>query len=120
MGEGRAFGIASGHAGPFVTVLTLKGSVENGAQEQLRERLAAPELASQRVVVDLTEAMLSDSSPLALLAEESRRFASAGGELVVVGDEAALPGVRRFSSLNEALEELLGEVVERAGWPTDS
>ena len=110
-------------------MLTLIGPVENGAQETLRAHLDGADLASQRVVVDLSEATLYDSWPLALLADELRRFEKAGGELVVVSgdnatvdpfvDEEALPGLRWFSSLNEALEELLGEVVERAGWPTE-
>ena len=129
MRDARSFGIQSAPAGPFITVLTLIGPVENGAQETLRAHLDGADLASQRVVVDLSEATLYDSWPLALLADELRRFEKAGGELVVVSgdnatvdpfvDEEALPGLRWFSSLKEALEELLGEVVERAGWPTE-
>ena len=128
MTEGRAFAIESAPAGPFVTVLTLSGSVANGAQDKLRAQLEAPELSSQRVVVDLTEATLYDSWPLVVLADETRRLERAGGELVLVSgdnatvdpfvDEAALPGLRWFRSLNDALVDVLGEVVERAGWET--
>ncbi len=131
MRDALGFGIESAHAGPFVTVLTLSGpvQVQNGAREQLRAHLDSPDLASQRVVVDLTEATLYDSGPFAFLAGERGRFKKAGGEIVVVSgdnrtvgpfvDDKALPGLRWFASLNDALEELLAEVVERAGWPTD-
>jgi len=123
------FGIRSGKAGPFVSVLTVSGPIEDGANETLRESLADPGLASKLVVVDLTEATLYDSWPFALLADETRRYRNAGGELVVVsGDnatvdpfvgESSLPELRWFASLDDALMELLGEVVERAGWPTE-
>jgi hypothetical protein len=127
--DARAFLIESAHAGPFVTVLTLSGPVQNGAQEKLRAQLDAPDIVSQRVVVDMTEATLYDSWPFVLLANERRRFESAGGALVVVSgknatvepfvDDAALPGLRWFSSLHEAMVELLGDIVERAGWSTE-
>jgi anti-anti-sigma regulatory factor len=124
----REFEIRRSEAGPFVSVLTLSGPVENGAQERVRAQLEAPGLASQRVVIDLTEATLYDSAAVALLADETRRFETVGGELVVVsGDNAtvdpfvgeAILGLRWFRSLNDALVELLGDVVKRAAWSTE-
>jgi anti-anti-sigma regulatory factor len=127
--DARAFAIESVAAGPYVTVMTVSGPVEDGAQEMLRTELAAPGLASQRIVVDLTEATLYDSWPFALLADETRRFERAGGQLVVVsGDnstvdpfvgDVSLPGVRWFASLNDALTEMLGEVVAQTSWSTE-
>ncbi len=127
--DSGVFAIRSGPAGPFVTVLTLSGPVENGAQDKLHASLAPPELASKRVVIDLTEAILYDSWPFSLLADEMQRFKDAGGELVVVsGDNAtvdpfvgdsSLAGLRWFDSLDAALVELLGEVVEQATWPAE-
>jgi anti-anti-sigma regulatory factor len=127
--DSRGFGIRSGPAGPFVTVLTLSGPVENGAHDQLRESLAEAGLASKRVVIDLTEATIYDSGPFSVIASETSRFTDAGGELVVVGGDNAtvdpfvgdssIPGLRWFTSLDDALIELLGEIVEQAGWPTE-
>jgi anti-anti-sigma regulatory factor len=127
--DARAFAIERAAAGPYVTVLTLSGSVENGARERLSAELETPGLASQRVVVDLTEATLYDSWPFALLGDETRRFERAGGELVVVSggnatvdpfvDDVSLPGLRWFASLNDALVELLAEVVEQTSWTTE-
>jgi anti-anti-sigma regulatory factor len=127
--EGREFQIRRFAAGPFVSVITLSGPVVNGAQQKLEQELADPTLSSKRVVVDLTEATLYDSWPFPLLLEETDRFHSDGGELVVVSGtnstvepfmlEASLDGRRWCKSLDDALIELLGEVVERAGWPTE-
>jgi hypothetical protein len=127
--DGRHFEIRRAPAGPFVSVLTVSGPVENGAQEQLRASLADGDLASKRVVVDLTEATLYDSWPFPLLVEETQRFMDAGGVLVVVSGENAtvepflaeadLDGLRWCDSLDDALMELLAEVVERAGWETE-
>jgi anti-anti-sigma regulatory factor len=124
------FEIRSTEAGPFVSVLTLSGPVRNGAQDDLRAQLSAPGLASKRVIVDLTEATLYDSWPFPLLLEETHRFREAGGELVVVSGqnttvepfvhEVSLDDLRWCRTLDDALLELLGEVVERAGGPTEA
>jgi len=116
-------------AGPFVSVITLSGPVANGARAKLETELASPGLSSKRVVVDLTEAMLYDPSPFPLLIEETRRFRGDGGELVVVSganssvepfvNDGSLDGLRWGKSLDDALMELLAEVVERAGWSTE-
>ena len=129
MSEGREFGIRRSAAGPFVSLITLSGPVVNGARHKLEAELAAPGLSSKRVVVDLTETTLYDSWPFPLLLDETRRFRSDGGELVVVSganstvepfvQDASLDGLRWCKSLDDALIELLGEVVERAGWSTD-
>lgn len=128
-GKNQQFAIELAQAGPYVSVLTLSGPVENGAQEELRSALSALGLAKKRVVVDLTEATLYDSWPFPLLVEQTRLFQQAGGELVVVSGEngtvepfvgeADLDGLRWCGSLDDALFELLGEVVERAGWSTE-
>lgn len=127
--EGRGFGINRTAAGPFVSVITLSGPVANGAQEKLEAELAAPGLASKRVVVDLTETTLHDSWPFPRLVDETRRLREEGGELVVVSgqnitvepfvDDGALGELRWSKSLNDALIELLAEVIERTGWSTD-
>ena len=114
-------------AGPFVTVLTISGAVVDGADEALRRHLDDPGLASQKIVVDLTEAVLFDSSPFPLLAEETQRFGGNGGRLVVVsGDnptvkpfvhEPSLPGLDWFVSLDDAMVELLGDVASLGEWP---
>jgi hypothetical protein len=114
-------------AGPFVTVLTLSGPVENGARGELRDRLQDQLLTSKRVVVDLTEAILYDSWPLPLLEESAERFREEGGQLVLVSDENAtvepfvgdrsLPNLRWFTSLDEAMVELLADVTKLAEWP---
>jgi enterochelin esterase-like enzyme len=70
------------------------GAVYDEAQQALRERLEDPGLASQSVVVDLTEAVLYDSWPFPLLSEESQRLQSNGGRLVVVSGEN--PTVKPF------------------------
>lgn len=129
MTEGREFQIRRSVAGPFVSVITLSGPVVNGAQQKLEQELADPSLSAKRVVVDLTEATLYDSWPFPLLLEETYRFRSDGGELVVVSGanstvepfvlDGSLDGLRWCRSLDDALIELLGEVVERAGWPTE-
>jgi anti-anti-sigma regulatory factor len=118
----RRFEIESAAAGPFVTVLTLSGSVSNGAEHELTARLAETGLAAKRVVVDLSDAVLYDSWPFPLLVDETRRFKDAGGELVLVsGDNAtvdpfvgdtSLPGLHWYRSLDDALMELLGEVFD--------
>lgn len=127
--EDREFEIRRSAAGPFVSVITLSGPVVNGAQQKLEQELADPSLSSKRVVVDLTEATLYDSWPFPLLLDETRRFHSDGGELVVVSgsnstvepfvQDGSLDGLRWCKSLDDALIELLAEVVERAGWPTE-
>lgn len=127
--EGREFEIRRSAAGPFVSVITLSGPVANGAQQKLEQELADPSLSSKRVVVDLTEATLYDSWPFPLLLNETQRFHSDGGELVVVSgsnstvepfvQDGSLDGLRWCKSLDDALIELLAEVVERAGWPTE-
>ena len=127
--EGREFEIRRSAAGSFVSVITLSGPVENGAQQRLEQELADPTLSSKPVVVDLTEATLYDSWPFPLLLDETHRFRSDGGELVVVSGanstvepfvlDESLEGLRWCRSLDDALIELLGEVVERADWPTE-
>ena len=119
--------IESAKAGPYVTVLTVSGTVENGAQGALRQQFESPENASRSVVVDLTEAELYDSWPFTLLAEEARRLEEDGGRLAVVsGDnptvkpfigDSSLPALRWFSSLEEAMVELLGDVATLGEWP---
>lgn len=123
----ETFKIDSAAAGPFVTVLTVSGAVSDGAQDDLRKRLANPELASRKVVVDLTEAVLYDSWPFPLLAGEAQRLDGNGGRLVVVsGDnptvkpfvgDPSLPGIAWFGSLDDAMVELLGDLAELGEWP---
>jgi anti-anti-sigma regulatory factor len=114
-------------AGPFVTVLKVSGAIRDGAQDELREHLGSLELASQNVVVDLTEAVLYDSWPFPLLASEAQRFDGDGSRLVVVsgdnptvkpfvGDES-LPDLVWFASLDDAMIELLGELAKLGEWP---
>jgi anti-anti-sigma regulatory factor len=119
--------IETAQAGPFVTVLTISGAVGNGAQNRLRDHLGKAEDARKNVVVDLTEAVLYDSWPFPLLADESRRFEQDGGRIVVVsGDnptvrpfvgDASLPGLEWFGSLDQAMVELLGNVAKLGDWP---
>ena len=127
--EQTEFEVRRAPAGPFVSVLTVSGPVENGAQERLRVELGLPELASKRVVVDLTEATLYDSWPFPLLAGEARRLADHGGRLVVVSGgnptvkpfvgDPSLPGVEWFESLHEAMVELLGGMAKLGDWPPE-
>ena len=117
----------SASAGPFVTVLSISGRVENGAQNELAARLADPELTSKRVVVDLSNATLYDSWPLPLLEESVERFHAEGGDLVLVSNanatvdpfvgDSTLPGLRWFTSLDEAMVELLDDVTKLGEWP---
>jgi anti-anti-sigma regulatory factor len=121
------FEIRRAPAGPFVSVLTVSGSIENGAQDKLRAELTSGELASKAVVVDLTEATIYDSWPFPLLAGEAQLFGHKGGRLVVVsGDnptvkpfvgDASLAGLEWFKSLEEAMVELLGDVAKLGDWP---
>jgi anti-anti-sigma regulatory factor len=121
------FKIESAHAGPFVTVLTIVGAVEDGAHESLRAELENPDLSSRSVIVDLTEAVLYDSSPFPLLADRTERLGENGGRLVVVsGDnptvkpfvgDQSLPGLRWFESLDDAMVELLGDLATLGEWP---
>lgn len=121
------FEIRRAPAGPFVSVLTVSGPVENGAPDQLPAELEQGELTARSVIVDLTEATLYDSWPFPLLAEEARRFGEAGGRLVVVsGDnptvtpfigDGSLPGLEWFESLDDAMVELLGDVSKLGNWP---
>jgi anti-anti-sigma regulatory factor len=114
-------------AGPFVSVLTLSGPIENGAREQLRAELANGELAAKSVVVDLTEATLYDSWPFPLLAGEAQRLSRDGGRLVVVSGnnptvkpfvgDPSLPALEWFDSLDDAMVELLGDVAKLGDWP---
>jgi anti-anti-sigma regulatory factor len=114
-------------AGPFVSVLTVSGAVEDGAEQDLRGQLGDPKLESQSVVVDLTEAVLYDSWPFPLLVEEAERLNGNGGRLVVVSgdnptvkpfvDDPSLPGLRWFGSLDEAMVELLGDLATLGEWP---
>lgn len=127
--EDREFGISRTEAGPFVSVITLSGPVVDGAREKLEAELAVPGLSTKRVVVDLTEATLYDSWPFPVLIDQTRRYHTDGGELVVVSGsnstvapfvgETSLTELRWCKSLDDALIELLAEVVERAGWSTD-
>jgi anti-anti-sigma regulatory factor len=127
--ESREFELRRTAAGPFVSVITLSGPVVNGAQQKLEAELAAPGLSSKRVVVDLTEATLYDSWPFPLLVDETRRFRADGGALVVVSgqnttvdpfvEDGSLGELRWCKSLDDALMELLAEVVELAGWSTE-
>src|ERR1043166_4824421 len=112
-----SYRIESAKAGPYGIVLTASGPVGAGAQGALRRQLESPDVASRSVVVDLTEAVLYDSWPFPLLADEARRLEEIGGRLVVVrGDnptvkpfvgDSSLPGLRWFSSLDDAMVELL-------------
>jgi anti-anti-sigma regulatory factor len=119
--------ITRARAGPFVSVVTVSGPLENGAQDRLRAELTEGEVASRSVVVDLTEATLYDSWPFPLLAGEARRFGDEGGRLVVVsGDnptvapfvgDSSLPGLEWFATLDGAIVELLGDVSKLGNWP---
>jgi hypothetical protein len=110
-------------------VITLSGPVVSGACDELEAELAVPGLSTKRVVVDLTEATLCDSGPFPLLVGETRRYHANGGELVVVSGsnatvdpfvgEASLTELRWCKSLDDALIELLAEVVERSGWSAE-
>jgi hypothetical protein len=114
-------------AGPFVTVLSVLGRVEESARADLEQRLEDPGLASTRVVIDLSEATLYDSWPLTLLAASAERFREHGGELVLVADgnatvepfvgDTSLPGLRWFTSLDDAMVELLGDLTRLSDWP---
>lgn len=108
--------VESVKAGPYVTVLTVSGEVRNGAEPELRARLGDPELGPRSVVVDLTEAVLTESWRLSFLAEEAKRLASEGVRLVVVSDRS-LPGVPRFEALDDAMVDLLGDVAKLGDWP---
>jgi anti-anti-sigma regulatory factor len=117
--------IETQNAGPFVTVLTVAGAVDESAEGALRERLAA--LDGDNVVVDLTEAVLYDSWPFPLLAEASSRSGQNSGRLVVVSGsnptvkpfvgEPSLPGIEWFESLDQAMVELLGDLAKLGDWP---
>lgn len=119
-----SFRIESVGAGPFVTVLSVLGRVEESARADLEQRLEDPGLASTRVVIDLSEATLYDSWPLTLLAASAERFREHGGELVLVADgnatvepfvgDTSLPGLRWFASLDDAMVELLTRLSD---WP---
>lgn len=121
------FEIARVPAGPFVSVLTLSGPLENGAQDQLRAELANGDGSAKSVVVDLTEATLYDSWPFPLLAGEAQRLGDEGGRLVLVSgdnptvkpfvDDPSLPWLEWFGSLDEAMVELLGAVAKLGDWP---
>jgi hypothetical protein len=123
----QTYKIESASAGPFVTVLTVSGTVEDGVQGELRKVLREPEFPSRNVVVDLTEAVLYDSWPFPLLAGEAERFDGDGGRLVVVsGDnptvkpfvgDPSLPRLEWFESLDDAMVELLGDLAELGDWP---
>ena len=125
--EKTGFRIESATAGPFVTVLSVGGPVEEAARADLEQRLADGSLASKRVVVDLGNATLYDSWPLALLAAAAARFRQHGGQLVVVSDgnatvepfvgDSSLPGLQWFESLDDAMVELLGDLTKLAEWP---
>ena len=119
--------IETSHAGPYVTVVTVSGSVDNGAQEHLRAHLDRAKHGSPKIVVDLTEAVLNDLWPFPLLAAESRRLEENGGRLVVVsGDnptvkpfvgDPSLPDLHWFGSLDDAIVELLGDLARLGDWP---
>jgi anti-anti-sigma regulatory factor len=119
--------IETAHAGPYVTVVTVSGTVGNGVQQQLRDHLDRADEGSPKIVVDLTEAVLHGSGPFPLLAAESRRLEEKGGRLVVVsGDnptvkpfvgDPSLPGLHWFGSLDEAMVELLGDLARLGDWP---
>jgi hypothetical protein len=126
----EAANIERSSAGPFVTVLTISGAVEDGAERALREQLAVPGLESQKVVVDLTEAMLFVSPPFPFLAKEAQRFGGHGGRLVVVsGDNLRVKpfpqdwpatGPEWFASLDHAMVELLGDVASLGEGPQEN
>jgi len=126
-GQERETEVRRERAGPFVSVLSVAGPLENGSSQQLGAELAEPELASTHVVVDLTEAVLYDSLPLLLLDRESRRFGDEGSRLVVVsGDnltvkpfvgDSSLARLEWFGSLDEAMIELLGDMAKLGDWP---
>lgn len=119
--------IEAAAAGPFVTVLTVSGAVTDGAQDELRGHLDDPELQAHHVVVDLTEAVLYDSWPFPLLADEAGRSDRNGARLVVVTgdnstvrpfvDDSSLPTLEWFDSLDDAMVELLGDVSKLGDWP---
>jgi anti-anti-sigma regulatory factor len=123
-----SYKIESASAGPYVTVLTVSGAVANGVQSLLREHLDRAGTTARNIVVDLTEAVLYDSWPFPVLAEESRRFnENGGGRLVVIsGDnptvkpfigDPSLPDLHWFGALDEAMVELLGELAGLGDWP---
>ena len=123
----KSYRIDSAAAGPFVTVLTVSGAVAEGAQDELRRQLDGEGVSSQKVVVDMTEAVLHDAWPFPLLAEEAKRLGDDGGRLVVVsGDnptvkpfvgDGSLSGLEWFESLDDAMVELLGDVSKLGDWP---
>jgi anti-anti-sigma regulatory factor len=119
--------IEAQRAGPFVTVLTVSGPVDESAESGLRQQLANRGLASRNVVVDLTEAVLYDSWPFPLLAQQAHRLEENDGRLVVVSGnnptvkpfvgEPSLPGLVWFESLDDAMVELLGDMAKLGDWP---
>jgi anti-anti-sigma regulatory factor len=114
-------------AGPFVTVLTVSGPVDESAERALREQFAQREPVSHNVVVDLTDAVLYDSWPFPLLADQADRLEENNGRLVIVSGsnptvkpfvgEPSLPGLVWFESLDDAMVELLGDMAKLGDWP---
>jgi anti-anti-sigma regulatory factor len=126
--HGRDLDIRRKPAGRFVSVVSVEGPLEKNSSQQLQNVLAEPtESPSRQVVVDLTDAVLYDSSPLLLLTDWAQRFGDQGTRLVVVSGanptvkpfvgDPSLPGLEWFDSLDEAMLELLGDMAKLGDWP---
>jgi anti-anti-sigma regulatory factor len=112
-----------------VSVVSVEGPLESGSSQRLENVLAEPTPSpSKQIVVDLTEAILYDVSPLLLLADQAQRFGSRGRVVVVSGanptvepfvGDPSLAGVEWFESLDQAMLELLGDMAKLADWPPD-
>jgi anti-anti-sigma factor len=89
---------------PHHTVLWVRGKIMFGAQEPLGEALtAALKGPEPRIVVDLHEVAICDSSGLQLLIDVHRQAVAAGGWLRLCRPQGLVERVLKITNLDEIL-----------------
>jgi anti-sigma B factor antagonist len=101
-------------------VIAVRGELDLHTVPELKTTLAElAELDSPHVIIDLTHAVLVDSTSLGALLETARNLRAGGGELVVscrdrsIRKVFATTGVDRVILIHSSLEEAVRQALER-------
>jgi anti-sigma B factor antagonist len=116
MDDGRTLDVMEHELGDGVLLLDLHGEFDVATSPRVRAALARADAAGRdRIVVDLTDVPMIDSTALAVLVVTHKRMRRTGRELVVVlpttglATKFEIAGLDRFLTISHSREEALAE-----------
>ena len=111
-----AFEVTERDLGDGVLLLDVRGEFDVGTSVSVRAALARADAAGRaRVVVDLTDVPMIDSTALAVLVVAHKRMRRTGRELIVVMPAGGLTakfqiaGLDRFLTISDSVAQALAE-----------